>query len=149
MYLLSGQLIVVLSGVRYEENAEIDITLIGDASQPPQSGLQCTTDLTPCCRSKAAQGEWRYPNNTLIGRSLDGLDFYRNRVDGIVRLNRRNAATEPTGSYCCEVGTSIDSNATICVTLGKLFVLYCATSQYTGGRAFKGKLNHKKLNSMY
>ncbi len=120
-------LTVELNGVEYAENDEIDMTLIGTGTREDQSGLLCRTNLTGCCRSwrSGAQGGWHYPDNTLVGVSTTGLDFYRNRgYDGIVRLNRRNGATEPTGSYCCEVGTMADPNARICVTLSKLFVLY-------------------------
>ena len=82
----------------------------------------CKTDRTDCCNSASgnALGEWKYPNGTLVGLRGGSDDFYRNRGSRIVRLNRRNGATGPTGLYCCEVASVADSNARICINLGKI-----------------------------
>ena len=49
-------------------------------------------------------GEWYFPNNgsaVRVGGSRDSI--YRNRGPSVVRLNRRNNATMPTGVFRCEI----------------------------------------------
>ncbi len=115
MALFSG-IAIELKGETYTSNAEIAITEVGEDS----NALLCRTDKTDCCGSKPGetrQGEWFYPNNTIVGTASSGGDFYRNRGTGVVRLNRRNGATQPTGLYCCQVASRADPNARICIYL--------------------------------
>ena len=67
------------------------------------SRLICATTFTPCCKD-GKQGEWYYPNGTMVPGSSAGEDFHRRRSnDGEVRLNRRNNAMSPTGIFHCEL----------------------------------------------
>ena len=107
-------------GVTYANNTAIAITEVG----VDDNAVLCRTNLTNCCGnngSETRQGHWRYPNGTLVNYSDSGDDIYRDRRNVVVRLNRRNSATTPTGQYCCEVPTMTNpsSNATICITLCK------------------------------
>jgi hypothetical protein len=108
--------------ITYAENAEIPITDVGDSYYGGGGALLCRTDRIYCCGysyGEQRQGEWFYPNGTRVKIAASGDDFYRNRGTSVVRLNKRNNATQPTGLYCCEVGTITNPNATICVTLSK------------------------------
>ena len=102
----------------YANNAAIAITEVGEGD----NAVLCRTDLTTCCTNNGGetrQGHWIYPNGTLVDNNDSGDDIYRNRGTMVVRLNRRNSATTPTGQYCCEVPTMANpsSNATICIIL--------------------------------
>ena len=76
--------------------------------------LHCITDKVQCCRERdgGAIGEWYQPgqtNNPVDGNGrISTEDFSRNRGPSAVLLNRRNAATSPTGLYHCEVPDSGD-----------------------------------------
>ena len=103
-----------------EVSAEVNITDIGEESNTsPPFALLCETNLTACCRSPNATGEWFFPNNSMVGTDDDGGGMYRNRGDSIVRLNRRPGVTGPVGMYCCQVPTTSDTNARICITLSE------------------------------
>ena len=110
---------IELNGTYYRNNSEIAITEVGEED----NALKCRTDLNTCCShfnpGQSRGGEWRYPNNSLVGYISSG-DIYRDRGSMVVSLYRRNA-TQPTGLYCCEVPTAADPNATIilCIHLGK------------------------------
>jgi hypothetical protein len=108
--------------VTYAENAEIPITDVGDSTAGGGS-LVCRTDRTDCCtgigQGEIREGEWLYPDNTTVGTSASGDDIFRNRGTSIVKLNRRNNAIQPTGLYCCVVGSIANPDARICVTLSK------------------------------
>ena len=66
------------------------------------------TDRGDCCRGidGAAQGQWYFPDppggQVLIEGTRTGNFFYRDRGDGVVRLNRRNNPTE-RGHFRCEI----------------------------------------------
>ena len=83
-------------------NSVVVITDIGDVADG--SPLICTTTFTPCCKD-GKQGEWYYPDGTVVPDSTANEDFFRNRGDdGEVRLNRiRNNAISPTGIFHCEL----------------------------------------------
>ena len=101
----------------YANNSEIAITEVGEGD----NALQCRTDLNTCCHpdnpGQSRGGEWRYPNNSLVGYIFKG-DIYRDRGSMVVNLYRRNA-TQPTGLYCCEVPTHDNPMARACVNLSK------------------------------
>ena len=85
----------------------------------------CRTDRDDCCRNdpragETRQGDWRYPNGSLVDNSGSGNDIYRTRGASVVLLNRRNDATGSTGQYCCEVASAADSEARICINLSKI-----------------------------
>ena len=81
----------------------MDITDIGDG-RSGGSPLTCATTFRSCCKD-GKQGEWYYPDGTMVPDSKANEDFFRNRGDdGEVRLNRiRNNAMSPTGIFHCEL----------------------------------------------
>ena len=113
----------------YPANFQIPITDVGESTAAiTGSALLCRTYRTDCCGDgdgETRQGEWLYPNGVHVRTIGSGDDFYRNRGTGVVRLNRRNGATGPTGLYCCEVASVADPNATICINLSKISMCIC------------------------
>ena len=79
--------------------------------------LLCVTDLQECCGS-LGHGEWYFSNNNMIVSTKESnTDFYRDRGDSVVRLNRRNNVTMPIGEYCCEVPDANYTNQTVCISV--------------------------------
>ena len=111
----------MLNGQTISSGSDVVITDIGEGS----NALTCSTDQTNCCYGYDAQGstrrgEWKFPNDTLVGTNGGGGDFYRNRGDQRVFLHRRNNALGPLGMYCCDVDTVDDPDATICINISKI-----------------------------
>ena len=103
------------------------ITDIGDAGDTSSSPLICTTTFSPCCSTPPNRhGFWYYPDGTKVPNSAANQDFHRGRGDdGTVRLNRRNNALFPLGTYYCELPlTSRDDLQRLSVT-SKLIVCTC------------------------
>ena len=73
------------------------------------AALLCTTDLVACCRrpyTGPALGDWSFPNGTGVPNFIinaQGLmwDFYRNRGQSVVRMNRRRGGVN--GIYRCVI----------------------------------------------
>ncbi len=65
--------------------------------------LFCVTDSLSCCRSTRCQGEFYFPDETTVPIRILARNFYRNRGNRFIRLNRRNSAKSPIGKYCCEI----------------------------------------------
>ena len=104
----------------YANNSEIPITEVGEGD----NALQCRTDLTTCCRNmppEMRQGEWHYPDYSLVNINDSGDGIYRTRGSMVVYLHRRNGVTQPTGLYTCEVPTAAhpNTNSAICIYLSK------------------------------
>ena len=102
-------------------NSYIDIDEIGEGDE---AALLCITDLMRCCRGidrlgDPALGQWFYPNGINVSIEGAGYDFYRNRGPSVVRLNRRNNATSPTGLYCCGVPDSTFTQHRVCANIGR------------------------------
>ena len=106
---------------------DIGIGLVADPN--PGSSLVCNTSNvnTHCCRGRdnpngPSLGEWYFPNGTIVLRlsfSPNG-DFTRNGYTHQVRLNRRNNAMTPLGSYTCVVPDMNNTmNHTATITLGE------------------------------
>ena len=105
------------------------ITNIGiDVRADPNSGssLVCiTTNInTNCCRRSDGgnMGEWYFPNGIIVPRQRDSLngDLTRTGYTHQVRLNRRNNATTPLGTYTCVVPDMNSAmNHTATITLGE------------------------------
>ena len=75
--------------------------------------LLCYTNSDACCENNlrsSSTREWYFPNRTTVSIDHAKGNFYRNRALSLVRLNRRNNATMPTGVYHCEIP---DANETI------------------------------------
>ena len=109
-----------LRGTTFSNNSVVSITDIGDG----EDALLCHTDNTQCCRvrdnlpDRVAFGLWFFPNGDEVGN--DDGDFFRNRGESIVRLNRRNNAHSPTGRYRCEIPDASSEEQTLYVDVGEL-----------------------------
>ena len=74
------------------------------------------TDRMGCCKGTVGGvGEWYFPNNMIVGTIGTNGSFYRNRGQGVVRLNRRHNATMPTGFFCCEIPDANNVTQRICI----------------------------------
>ena len=89
--------------------------------------LICTTAFSPCCSAAANRhGFWYYPDGTKVPNSAAGQDFYGGRGDdGTVRLNRRNNALSPLGTYYCELPLISASDLQRLSVTSKLIVCTC------------------------
>lgn len=90
-----------------------------DLGEGENRALLCVTDNRDCCNNATGtQGRWNFPNDSAISSTrAAGGDLYISRGEGVVRLNRRNNATIPTGRYCCEVPNFSSIMTTTCVSL--------------------------------
>ena len=105
----STGLYFTLNAVVYLPGDTVLITDIGFsllAHPDPGSSLVCNTSNvnTNCCRSRdrGNVGEWYFPSGTIVPRGSIG-DFTRSGWAHQVRLNRRNNAMIPLGTYTCVV----------------------------------------------
>ena len=102
-----------LNGVVYLPGDTVLITHIGigvAADPDPGSSLVCNTSNvnTHCCRGDL--GEWYFPNGTIVPCLVS--DFTKTRWTHQVRLNRRNEAMTPLGTYECRV-PHMDTTSTV------------------------------------
>ena len=106
-------------------NSVVVITDIGGAAAGA-SPLISTTTFTPCCSTPPNRhGEWYYPNGTQVPNSAAGWDFYRGRGDdGTVRLQRRNNAMSPLGTFYCELPLTSPSDLQRLSVTGELLFIY-------------------------
>ena len=80
------------------------------------TAVLCMTDKEGCCRDPPGRaGEWYFPNNDSFENMASGRDFYRDRGQGVVRLNRRNNAMMPTGSFCCIIPDRNNVSRRLCI----------------------------------
>ena len=77
--------------------------------------LHCFTDKMDCCR-QSREGQWRYPNGSLVEISGNNGDFYRTRDNnpGVVTLHWTENAMIPEGVFCCEI-TKIPPSQFACI----------------------------------
>ena len=111
-----------LKGVVYPNNSVILITEIEQTNTTSNNGLQCITDLNPCCATAGSRaGEWFFPDGGMVPRQYMATTFYRNRGDdGTVNLNRlNNDVMMPTGRLCCVVPDDTGVNQRVCANIGK------------------------------
>ena len=88
-----------LKGVRYENNSVVNIHTIGEGD----SALLCKTDNPDCC-SCSRLGTFYNPCGAQVpAYSSQHQCFYRKRGDQVIRLNRKNGTSSPTGRYTCEI----------------------------------------------
>ena len=111
------KLIGVYLSLRNEVKSNNSNVLITDIGEGDDEALLCYTDLSQCCRSSSL-GEWFYPNGSAVDVSDSGNNFYRNRDQSVVRLNRRNNAVSPTGLFYCEVPDALPVNIKVCANIG-------------------------------
>ena len=68
--------------------------------------LQCFTNKSGCCSIRPnREGEWKYPNGSLVQIQYRNEDFYRTRGKdpGVVNLIWTENAMIPEGMFCCEI----------------------------------------------
>ena len=106
-----------LRGVIYPNNTAI---MVDDIGQGDTDGLLCVTGNTACC-SNSRQGEFKFPDGSIVPTSNAGQDFFRNRGSQLIRLNRRNGATSPLGKYSCEIPNARGVSQSIFLDVGKTF----------------------------
>ena len=85
-----------------------------------ENALFCVTDNSACCRS-TGQGEFMFPNGSLVPTANAQRDFYRNRGSQFIRFNRRNGATSPLGKYSCDIPNASGDLQRIFLEVGKPF----------------------------
>ena len=116
----------MLNGMSYANNSVICLTDIGERD----NALFCLSASTQCCGlsdnpNGRDLGDWYFPDGGIVaivpGGDSDTPDNYRsifrNRGPSVMRLNRRNNATSPTGVYRCEIPDARGTNQSILVEL--------------------------------
>lgn len=100
-FIIGGDLYFMLNGQRIAYNSEraVNIRDIGTG----ENALLCVTDRPSCCSGSGRAGEWYYPDGRRVNIEGAGEDFYRNRGNRVVRLNRVRNVLVPTGRYHCQV----------------------------------------------
>jgi hypothetical protein len=89
-----------LNGKAYPNNSVISLLEVGEN----QNALLCKTDLVTCCGTPPNRfGEFYYPSGETASVKMAGHGFYRDRGAQVVRLNRREGITSPTGKFHCAV----------------------------------------------
>ena len=83
--------------------------------------LLCLTDNTACCArdqspGRGILGDWYYPNGTGVANSIVALpdvqwEFYKNRGQSVVRMNRRRGGVN--GIYHCVMPDTTGVDQTI------------------------------------
>ena len=114
-YLTVEPLHFELGGTTYLNNTVVLVDGIGEEG----NALLCVTSKQDCCTTDR-RGEFYYPDGVLVPTRNISDDFYRNRGDGFIRLNRRNGATSPTGSYRCEIPDTAGNLLNIVIEVGML-----------------------------
>lgn len=103
-----------LGGKMYLNNSNLSISDIGEGDQ----ALYCKTDKELCCGTVPYRfGRFYYPSGIEVPISRFGHDFYRNRGEQLIRLNRRSSAISPTGKYRCEIPDASDVVQNVFITL--------------------------------
>ena len=83
---------LVLRGTPYQNNSNVTLEDIGEG----YDALLCITTQTACCRppytgemGQRAIGNWFFPNGTRVPSTGSQWDFYRDRGQMVVRMNRK------------------------------------------------------------
>lgn len=104
-----------LGGQVHQNNSVVPLSRIGEGDS---GALFCRTDNTNCCGTIPNRfGQFYYPSGTQVPVSSAGQGFYRNRGNQLIRLNRRDGATLPTGRYRCEIPDANGVMKSIYITL--------------------------------
>ena len=109
----TGDITFSLRNTIYQNNSLVTLEDIGVEG----GALLCITDLTTCCRPPytgtegTALGNWFFPNGTRVPSQEYQWDFYRDRKQMVVQMNRRRGGKE--GVYCCEIPDSMNVTRTI------------------------------------
>ena len=111
----AGDVKFSLRNTTYQNNSIVILEGIGE----DDDALLCLTNYTACCRSDnetvSALGNWFFPNGTTVPAvnesSHQQWDFYSDRGQMVVRLNRRRGGVE--GIYRCEIPVAVNATQTI------------------------------------
>lgn len=96
------------------------VVLVDDIGEE-ENALLCITNNADCCSGSIRAGEFYFPNsNSPVLISREGGDFYRNRGTQLIRLNRRNGATSPTGIFRCEIPDAKGVMQNMLINIGML-----------------------------
>ena len=93
---------IVYNGRSYQNNSIVNLDAEGGA-------LECFTDKIGCCSVMPdREGEWKYPNGSLVQIGGRNGEFYRTRGSnpGVVNLIWTENAMIPEGVFCCEIPPS-------------------------------------------
>ena len=103
-----------INGKVYLNNSAIPLVEVGEG----ESALYCKTDKELCCGTPPnVFREFYYPNGVQVPVARQQQGFYRNRGEQIIRLNRREGITSPTGRYQCEIPNADDMMVKLYITL--------------------------------
>ena len=126
------QLYFTWRGNRYEPGDSILITDIrlheGDVS--PGDSLVCvTTDVNTGCCTDVGEGQWYFPNGSIVLRNInnEGISIIRTGRANQLRLNFRTRQTSPTGEYTCVVPVTdgtVNQTARIRLVTGNNMFIY-------------------------
>ena len=90
----------VLKGSVYLNNSAISLEEIGEG----EDALICRTNNRDCCATPPNRaGEFYYPKGDLVPIRSRTEDFYRNRGEGEIRLNRIVGSTAISGRFSCAI----------------------------------------------
>ena len=98
------------------------------------NSLQCVTDKMPYCQTGPKEGEWYFPNGSIIPEQENHTttSFSVRRGDnGAVNLNyvNRSNISSPSGPFCCEIQDANSLSQTQCAILSELgrfsFITIC------------------------
>ena len=103
----TGDVWFSLRGTTYLNNSCVALEDIDEGND----ALVCMTNLTACCPAPYISGNWFFPNKTRVPTINSRWEFYRDRGDMVVRLNRRRGGVE--GIYRCEIPDSMNLIQTI------------------------------------
>lgn len=107
----------MLDGQLYSNNSVVSLDRVGEGEQ---GALVCRTDKVDCCGTVPNRhGQFYYPNGLQvpIHNKSGGHGFYRNRGDQVIRLNRKEEHTPPTGKYRCEIPDASGEVKNLYITL--------------------------------
>ena len=111
-FLHAGDVWFSLSGTTYQNNSIVTLTDIGEN----HTALLCKTYFTACCQQPETDetgetwfvsGNWFFPNETrvpsdVVNKTINLIwDFYRDRDQSMVSMNRRRGGEE--GIYRCKI----------------------------------------------
>ena len=102
-HLSTGDVWFSLRNTTYQNNSIVILENIGEGD----GALLCITNQTACCRPPYTSetgppvGNWFFPNGTTVFSEGNQSDFYSDRGQMVVRMNRRRGGVE--GIYRCEI----------------------------------------------
>lgn len=103
-----------INGKVYLNNSALPLSDVGEH----ENALNCKTNKEDCCGTPPNRfGEFYYPNGVQVPIARQQQGFYRNRGEQIVRLNRRQGVSSPTGTYRCEIPDTDGVNVKIYIKL--------------------------------